>query len=349
MVDLFNGDIEADWVNGENGAIPSEFSVRDLLGDARQQGECGSCWAFSSIAALEPALNHFVQENYGFHTQGEHTSLDLSEQYLLDCHELLGVYMNCDAGGLPISAMLFMKLQGAATELEMPYTGIHRTYGALNCVARRFKYYKRAYIAKVIWPQTVDAAKKAMVMYKTGLSVFWDAGTKDDLEGGPASWEDGVLSCGGKIIESVESAVTKMHAVTIVGWKGDTWIVRNSWGAKWPEEQGGDGHFLVRIGSCPLLEATMFGFKLKSDIKKGSFPDSIRDQFYGKGKVVAKYMSSASRESQDSQPGAKYMSPAFQESQHSQPNTSSEQALQYELFEGGVLAQTTIAAMLFLV
>ena len=67
---------EEDEVSLEVGNLPSSVNWvnQGAVNPPRQQGECGSCWAFAAVSAIESANQIFTGE-----------LLDLSEQELVDC------------------------------------------------------------------------------------------------------------------------------------------------------------------------------------------------------------------------------------------------------------------------
>lgn len=91
-----NGDI--DWVS-KGGVSP-----------VKNQGQCGSCWAFSATGVLEA--------NAKIHGQ----SVSLSEQQLVDCSGSYGNH-GCN-GGWPSSALNYVKDHGLSTESEYPYRAV---------------------------------------------------------------------------------------------------------------------------------------------------------------------------------------------------------------------------------
>lgn len=224
-------------------AIPDSFdwTEKGMVSPVKNQGQCGSCWAFSTTAALE-AHAKIVHGGEGF--------LDLSKQQLLDC---AGDFDNhgCQ-GGLPSHAFEYLKYSGGI-QSEKDYH-----YEAAN---RRCRF---------------DASK--VVLKVPGGSVNITSGNEQELDEaiatvGPISvayqvvgdfrfYKSGVYSS--KTCKNGTQDVN--HAVLAVGYGTENgkkfYYVKNSWGAAW----GMKGFFKIErhVNMCGIAVCNSYP-KLKLD------------------------------------------------------------------------------------
>lgn len=84
-----------------------------MLNDVQNQGSCGSCWAFSTIASLESRWA-IASKNL----------LKLSEQQLVDCDRKTDQGCN---GGLMDDAFTYLETAGSELESAYPYKGVDGT------------------------------------------------------------------------------------------------------------------------------------------------------------------------------------------------------------------------------
>jgi len=206
---------------------PSEDFSWVALGavnEVKNQGQCGSCWAFSSIANIEGV--HFHETSTGG-VPG--TLFNLSESELVDC---MDTDNGCN-GGLPsyTDDELKEKKMGLESEIDYPYKAEDRK---CNYDSSEGKVYVLEY--GVLTKGREDMMQQVLVTYGP-LSVGVNADPLKYYFGGiinPDSPDD----CDPSGID---------HAVTVTGYghEGDVpyWEIRNSWGPGW----GIKGYFhLVR-------------------------------------------------------------------------------------------------------
>lgn len=200
--------------------FPPVFDWRDSAGvtPARNQRNCGSCWAFGALAALESMAKIYVG-----------TELDLSEQQILSCKSY---GWGCGGGWMGTAYELFQEY-GSISEQDMPY----HANDTDPCIQESCEV-----LAKVTgWTPVaydVDAIKTALL---TG-PVCGTLTAYDDF----SSYTGGCYEH--------EDTEPLNHAVLIVGWD-DTmcdgegaWICKNSWGQSW----GIDGFFYIKYYSCGI-------------------------------------------------------------------------------------------------
>lgn len=190
-----------------------DWTTKGVVNSVRDQGQCGSCWAFATTANAESVW-----------AISSGKLLDLSEEYLVDCATGVGYYnMGCN-GGNPDSALKYMINYGQCSESSYPYTsGVTKTAG--DC--------QKCSSVGVTFTSCYDVAPKDQLSLKASVSkqpvvIAIEADTKYFQ-----SYSSGILTDGIKCGTNLD------HAVEIVGYGTDNgidyWKVRNSWGSSWGE------------------------------------------------------------------------------------------------------------------
>ncbi len=201
--------------------LPSEFDWRALNGTtpAKNQGGCGSCWAFGAIGQLEAHIRIYDERIE-----------DLSEQNVIDCNT---EGASCSGGWLYAAYDLFIN-PGAVAESCIPY----EARDDLPC--RQDMCEKLAFIAGYEYiPNNVSQIKNAVYNdgpVATGMTAL------NDLYNYSSGCYD------------TETIDPPNHAVLIVGWDDDAcggagaWIIKNSWGEDW----GQNGFGYIKYGVCNI-------------------------------------------------------------------------------------------------
>lgn len=223
--------LSAESLSLEAAALPATLDWRNNGGNyvtpIRDQGSCGSCWAFATTAALESKV--LISQG----TPG--VNLDLSEQVLVSCSGA----GSC-AGGSPNWAAKFISDTGLPLESCYPYTA---TNG--NCLNACPNWWNNTYtiysVAGLSLPTTPDAIKNALTIHGplvTMMAVYTDF----------YYYTSGIYSY-------ATGGFVDYHAVLIVGYDdvGQYFIVKNSWGTGWGEA----GFF--RIAYSQLYNNIHFG------------------------------------------------------------------------------------------
>ena len=196
--------------------LPSSFDwLSNGVTPIKNQGNCGSCWAFSTVGPLESQIL----------LQGGGT-VDLSEQYLVTCN-LSG--WDCNGGWFAHDYHMDISGQdnngpGAVLNAADPYTGTDAACG--GTYAHPYTITNWAYVGSDYAVPSTEAIKQAIYTYGP-ISVAVCVGSHfQAYSGGIFNTSE---SCGQDVIN---------HAVVLVGWNDNNgtdgyWILRNSWGTSW--------------------------------------------------------------------------------------------------------------------
>jgi len=173
----------------------------------KNQGQCGSCWSFSTTGSTEGI--HFIKKN---------NLVGLSEQNLMDCSTSYG-NNGCNGGLMDQAFRYIIANRGIDTEASYPYT-----------MATEACKYKAADSGATITGFT-DVTSGSETALQTA-SVVQPISVAID-----ASHNSFQLYTSGVYYEPACSTTALDHGVLVVGYGtssgSDYWLVKNSWGTDW--------------------------------------------------------------------------------------------------------------------
>jgi C1A family cysteine protease len=199
-----------------------DWRSKGAVTPVKNQGQCGSCWAFSAVG---------IVEGWGAIAGGTGL-LDLAEQQLVDCAGAFGNH-GCQGGWHDKAVDYLASAGGSCLQTDYPYTA--RNGQCKKTCTPKVKPNKSQ------MGTTEQALTTALNRAPVGVAV--------DASGGFQSYHSGVFQgpCGKQL----------NHAILAVGFTSGSpsyWIVKNSWGTTW----GASGYILMAQGQnlCGINQHT---------------------------------------------------------------------------------------------
>ena len=201
-------------------SLPASFDLRNTggLSSVKDQGGCGSCWAFATMGAIE---SRWIIDGRG--------TYDLSEDNMNTCH-LPFLPNPCEGGNIFMSSAYLARGSGPLSETDDPYNDSHTV---VDCPSG----FDPQGIITSVWliPKTDPNLIKSLIQQYGALYTNMYYTSASYNSGNHTYYYSGGSSTN--------------HAVTLVGWDDNkvtaggtgAWIIKNSWGASWGE----NGYFYI--------------------------------------------------------------------------------------------------------
>ena len=225
-------ELKATSVDASELPISWDWRTKGVVANVRDQGQCGSCWAFSGVSTLESATA--IKTG---------TLSDLSEQQGVDCSTVKEGWQNmgCNGGWYYNLWSYVSENNGLTSETCYPYTSGTTTKTGV-CQKSCKPVPNTKVLGQVsIKPKSDTAMLNGLYVNPVSVAIEADARSFQLYKSGVYTDQQ----CGSSL----------NHAVVLTGWGTDEsgkdyYVLRNSWGTGW-----GDGGYM-KIGRGSQYGAT---------------------------------------------------------------------------------------------
>jgi cathepsin B len=213
--------------------IPKEYDARkqypECVTPVRDQGQCGSCWAFSMTGALS--------ERFCIHSKGKMKPV-LSAQYIINCDTAGQAGCN---GGVTTDAYIWVVRNGCpSTPCVKYYSGSTGRTGSCPSKCDDGSPLDKYYATKGYAIRSSETAMQEDILRYGPISASFMVYT---------DFTEFFMMNPKGIYVHKSGSLRGGHAINVVGWGEENgvkyWICQNSWGEKW----GDNGYFKIRRGT----------------------------------------------------------------------------------------------------
>ena len=227
----------------------AEFDWRDsgVVTAVRNQGSCGACYSFASLANFESKM---IRDSEGI--------FDFSENNAKECNYYDA---SCGGGSFQLLANLYSK-EGVVLESCDPYSTSNVSCNT-SCTAIKTLLDWRIISTNAVPSTTI--LKNYIQTYGPVYTSYY-AGDASDV-----SWQNEMYNYDGTYTMYYTGSYATNHAVMIVGWDDNLthaggsggWIVKNSWGTNWGGTCGygsEKGYFTIAYNSANIGQYSSYLF-----------------------------------------------------------------------------------------
>jgi len=227
-------------------SIGVDWKKMGYVTPVKDQGQCGSCWAFSAIGAIEGATAIAVNHTWGGKSGGQ----GFSEMQIVNCDTNQGDE-GCNGGDMVSAQQWVIANKGVNAEEAYPYTD---SDGKCDVPASSFAVGVITGVVQV----TVDNYTALLEATNIGpVSIAIDASCDEFM-----NYESGVFS---------ESCGTDLdHGVLVTGYTIDprnngVWNVKNSWASDW-----GDSGYIYMAMTMKVGDKGICGMYMEASYPTGA-------------------------------------------------------------------------------
>jgi len=224
-------------------AVSIDWSTQGAVTAVKNQGQCGSCWSFSTTGSVEGAW--FL---------ANHPLVSLSEQQIMDCSTGFG-NQGCNGGLMDNAFQWIINNSGVTADVNDPYVSGSGTDPITSC--QPFPATAKISSYKDVPINSEAALMAAVTIGPVSIAIEADQSCFQGYSSGVLSYAS--CACGSQLD----------HGVLVVGYGTDSasgldfWKVKNSWGATWGESgyirlQRGPGASQPTGGMCGILTSASY-------------------------------------------------------------------------------------------